>query len=1165
MRFHVEYRAAAIVAVLLLPALLILALPTAADTQDYFPGTETPVKGTVGGAAFPGAIQTSDNSYRTPQEANQGDTGNTDHYPGTETITTGTRAAGTFPDDIQSSNDIRITYREADTSAAPTDLHADTETIVKGTKVSGTFETDVGSDNGVMITYREANQAPADINQKLYPTSETSTYFNTWDTQTGCTSTTHYDCVNEDPNDGDTSYVQTSTGSEKESHHVDDLSIAPGFSDIDVTWEAACRKTAAQQGGQISHLVVVGAEESAGADKEFTCPNSATYTVFTFPMETSPSGDEWTAADINAVECGYVSSTDISPTPRVSMCYLTVVVTYPVDYELEIRYDWTTETCSDTRRLTVNAWHTNSEDVLVQVLDSTETTYTTRLTVTATADGTTLTYDMSSDEWDAGNPNVRFLGNTETGDATQTDLLVDYAVIRCIPAANYQLEVKYDWSGIPAGGTSYVLKIEAHHTSGEDFLIQVLDSTETTWTTRITVTKTTDDNTDQTYTLTSDEFDGGTPNVRFLGNTETGDATQNDFLIDHIRITRNSPAADYEVEVKYSWTGVDTSGNSWTLHVECKRVSNPENLLIQVLDSTETTWTTRYTCNLDTDTLYNTYALTADELDGGTPDIRMVDVDQADEGSQSTWDLDLVKIVRDFTASNSPPTITLYGITPTSGPRSTSFTFFATYTDADNDAPSYMKVETVDIENRSMAQNDTGDTTYTDGKAYNVVDPTLYYCPDVISFFFSASDGVNPGIRTTPSSSFTVTNTVPAITNEGGAPATVVHGNLYSYDFDATDIDVPDCQTFTWSKVSGPAWLTMASGTGILSGTAPDDTTAGGSVTVRVSDGTANDDFTYSVTITNAAPTWTANSPPLTVVHGNPYSYDFDASDSDPNDLVYYTKEAGPTWVSVDQGTGVWSGTAPDDLSQGGSNTIRARDQAIPNGTVDHVWTITITNVAPSFTSGVIASDTVGLEELYQHDYEAADPDALDDEYFTLVTNASWLSVGPTNGTVYGLSPATPGIFYVNVTLRDQAIPNGTEWNNYTLTVAEGGTNPGTGGELIFGVTAAWSAQSFGPEVHFVDDSKSGVGTTSWVWDFGDGTTSTERNPVHTYDVPGLAATYNVTLTVCNERGFCDTVTRRITVWNPVMALGFGLLIGAMFVVLAGSRPRRRRRAQSGR
>ena len=51
----------------------------------------------------------------------------------------------------------------------------------------------------------------------------------------------------------------------------------------------------------------------------------------------------------------------------------------------------------------------------------------------------------------------------------------------------------------------------------------------------------------------------------------------------------------------------------------------------------------------------------------------------------------------------------------------------------------------------------------------------------------------------------------------------------------------------------------------------------------------------------------------------------------------------------------------------------------------------------------------------------------------------------------------------------------------------------------------------------FVDNS---TGATSWAWDFGDGNTSTDQNPSHTYTGPG---TFIVTLTVSD--GTCTDVT----------------------------------------
>lgn len=51
-------------------------------------------------------------------------------------------------------------------------------------------------------------------------------------------------------------------------------------------------------------------------------------------------------------------------------------------------------------------------------------------------------------------------------------------------------------------------------------------------------------------------------------------------------------------------------------------------------------------------------------------------------------------------------------------------------------------------------------------------------------------------------------------------------------------------------------------------------------------------------------------------------------------------------------------------------------------------------------------------------------------------------------------------------------------------------------------------------EVSFIDNSIGSV--TSWYWDFGDRTSSTERNPTHTYENDG---TYTVSLTASNSAG----------------------------------------------
>lgn len=68
-------------------------------------------------------------------------------------------------------------------------------------------------------------------------------------------------------------------------------------------------------------------------------------------------------------------------------------------------------------------------------------------------------------------------------------------------------------------------------------------------------------------------------------------------------------------------------------------------------------------------------------------------------------------------------------------------------------------------------------------------------------------------------------------------------------------------------------------------------------------------------------------------------------------------------------------------------------------------------------------------------------------------------------------------------------------------------------------------------EVEFTDESSVKEGEIiGWLWDFGDGTTSTERNPKHRYDADGE---YLITLTVRSDKGATDSCRKKLTVFTP--------------------------------
>jgi hypothetical protein len=142
-------------------------------------------------------------------------------------------------------------------------------------------------------------------------------------------------------------------------------------------------------------------------------------------------------------------------------------------------------------------------------------------------------------------------------------------------------------------------------------------------------------------------------------------------------------------------------------------------------------------------------------------------------------------------------------------------------------------------------------------------------------------------------------------------------GQTYNYHVVCTD---RDNQAMTISAPTKPAWLTLTpgvNGTAVLSGTAP----APGSyaVTLRVSDGSAQTDQAYTLTVvssgSNTAPVFTSTpgEDPVASV-GDTFSYSITTSDADGHavSLMLVEKPGWMTFVNNGNGTGTLSGTVPD-------------------------------------------------------------------------------------------------------------------------------------------------------------------------------------------------------------------------------------------------------------
>lgn len=276
-------------------------------------------------------------------------------------------------------------------------------------------------------------------------------------------------------------------------------------------------------------------------------------------------------------------------------------------------------------------------------------------------------------------------------------------------------------------------------------------------------------------------------------------------------------------------------------------------------------------------------------------------------------------------------------------------------------------------------------------------------------------------------------NDAPQITSS--SVTTVDEEQSYSYDVEVTDIDSGD--VITYSLTQKPAWLSINSSTGVISGTAPLNDTGSYAVTVRATDvALTYDEQSFAIDIRNVndAPAITGQNP-LTVNEDN--SLLIELSDivytdvDNPEEDITLTVLSGSNYTFADNTV-----TPAPDFNGALTVNIQLSDLLTSSdGTL--AINVNPVNDRPEFTSAPVTA--VNEDELYTYNISYSDADAGDVLTLSAVSVPSWLQLNAAQGTLTGtpkndqVGTSPTASFMVKLRVSDGSLDS-TQTFNVTVT-----------------------------------------------------------------------------------------------------------------------------------
>jgi hypothetical protein len=601
--------------------------------------------------------------------------------------------------------------------------------------------------------------------------------------------------------------------------------------------------------------------------------------------------------------------------------------------------------------------------------------------------------------------------------APDVDVTTFYVVVGLDYSLNYVLDAQITYSsvGSTAQTISYDVICQGYRSGAENFGLYAWDYVALSWVSKTTVQAASD--TDYNFNLATNERSSGASEVKFrvVGLTETSDTTQDVVYFDLLKVNRLEKG--YALDVDLTASSVATYGN---ITLRIKGYTSAEQFNINVWNYTSAAYQTQ---KVIITSLSNTWQTTFNLHDvhhrsGASVKIQFTDnTAYTGDTTQDTLYVDVAWVTLYYT----DPEISDFGADPSTVTEGDPIIFFMTYTDYDNQAPTYVRV-CIGVTDYNMVANVSEDLTYHDGKTYYLSKSDLGV--GIHEYYFRTID-VESGEVTTEPAEVTVNapeNAEPEFTS---TPAATGHNNtLYYYDANADDADEDPLTFDLEGNITDFASINPT--TGVVQGT---PTEIGDYwLNVSVTDGIATVWQNTSVHIYTDDPTITSSAVDEWQ-HGTNYLYTAEATDPESEALTWHLEGNGTDIIDI----------TPDGYNCDLTGLVPSMGYwelhlSVSDGvnTVWQNWTLTALNTAPTFTTEPILTGMVNVSYAYA-------PNATDINSDTLIysieaspdATKAWLTYNVSTGYLEGI-PTINGSYAVNLSIADGLL---TTYQNFTIEV----------------------------------------------------------------------------------------------------------------------------------